>query len=174
MGGTKILRSLAVIVLSVVIGGIVNCNVSKVASSYGLMDLKVSLMAGIGATTEDITFGLMIMTFIGMISGLFTSLFLLLCSETRMFSVLNYLKMLLIAIVIGILHFLITAGMGYSKATEREGIVDEFVIKGILTDAFLGFIVGFLTGLISVLLLKFLVRNSTEYERQLSQNHTDG
>ncbi len=173
MGGAEILRSLAVIVLSVLIGGLVNCNVSKVASSYGLMDLKISLMAGIGATTEDITFGLMVMTFIGMISGLFTSLFLLLCSETRMFLVLNYVKVFLIAIVIGILHFLIIAGMGYSKATERERIVDEFVMKGILADAFLGFIVGFLTGLISTLLLKFLVRNSSKYKTQLSRKHTD-
>jgi hypothetical protein len=156
----KVIRYLAVIVLSIISGGLVNCNVSKVASIYGFVDLKMSLMAGIGATTNDITLGLMIMTFIGLISGFLVSLFLLLISETKVFTTMSFVKLISVALLVGLLHFFIIACMTYANATSGGRVVEnfiEFFIKDILTDATLGFISGFLIGLASILLVKFII-----------------
>lgn len=158
----KFIRYLAVVVLSVILGGIIGYFVSKIASSYHFIDISGGLFDGVfGPNKSDNTLGLMISAFLGMLSGVFISILLSLVFVTEVFSKLDRIRLFFIVLVIGVIHSLIRSGLEYNNAIYGGRMLDQFAKKIILTTAILEFITGFLIAGICLILIKFLVLNKS-------------
>jgi hypothetical protein len=149
----KVIRYLAVIVLSVLAGGLISYFGTKLEMISKLTAINRSASGGF-PILDGPEFTLLVASGLGMIFGLFVSIILLVLEVNKIFGKLNTIKAILTGLLIGVAHMLIALSFG-GLAKSNEEIFEMLFI----------FAEGVLIGLISVFLLKILVLNFDEYEK---------
>ncbi len=169
------LRYIGVIVLSSICGGLISHSVSKIASYYNFINLKVSLFSGIGATASDDSLGLLIAGLFGVVSGFFIAIVIAGVFAIEIFSKPNNTKLFLITLGVGIVHSLIWFSLTISNLpTYDERIIEKPSIwtETTFIETIVMSVIGFLISLVSGLLVKFLILNQS-FDATKANNYAD-